>query len=419
MNYRTLLVVSLALTAGALAQAQQRLTIGGYGEAVMTRNFYSDAWQRYTFPDKYASDKSHGRFDIPHFVINIGYDFGSGWTLGSEIEFEHGGTGSSVELEADETGEYETEIEMGGEVALEQFWLQKSFSPAFNVRAGMIIVPVGLTNGHHLPNEYFTAYRQEGENTVFPCTWHEPGVEILGTAGSWSYELMFLPGLDADRFGTENFIQGGAGSPYEFNIANGYAGAFRLDNRSVKGLRLGLSGYYGASFSNSLTKNSKYSDCRGDVMIGSVDFRYDTRDFIAQGVFDWAHLNNSAEITAFNKNNMSTASPSPHNAVGSDAIVGSFEMGYDVFSLLNHRPAGRERLYVFAHYEYYDSMFKVADGVLDYTWCGKHRVAAGINWYPIEQIAIKAEWSKRYYVSPYNDEPSLSLGIVFSGWFER
>ena len=88
-----------------------------------------------------------------------------------------------MELEADETGEYESEIERGGEVALEQAWIQKVIHPAFNVRAGMIIVPVGLTNSHHLPNEFFTGYRQEGENTIFPCTWHEVGLELWGEFG--------------------------------------------------------------------------------------------------------------------------------------------------------------------------------------------------------------------------------------------
>ncbi len=396
----------------------QRLTIGGYGEAMYTRNFYSDAWQRYITPEKYKDDKSHGRFDIPHFVINLGYDFGKGWSLGAEIEFEHGGTESAVELEADETGEYENEIERGGEVALEQAWIQKRIHPSFNVRAGMIIVPVGLTNSHHLPNEFFTGYRQEGENTVFPCTWHEPGIEIFGSFGrkkDWKYEVLFLPGLDSDRFSTENFIQNGAGSPYEFKIANAYAGAVRLDNTSVKGLRLGVSGYYGASFRNSLTKNKKYEGCRGDVFIGSVDFDYRGYGVVTRGVFDYAHLNNSAEITAFNKNNMSSDSPSSHNAVGSDAIVGSFEIGYDILDRVSKTD---HKCYLFAHYEYYDAMFKVATGVSDYPWVGKHRIAAGINWYPIDEIVIKAEYSHRFYEKPYNNEPSITVGIAFAGWFE-
>lgn len=413
------LLLSAVLLSAGLTLSAQRLTIGGYGEAMYTRNFYSDAWQRYITPEKYADDKSHGRFDLPHFVINLGYDFGKGWSLGTEIEFEHGGTESAVELEADETGEYESEIERGGEVALEQAWIQKTIHPAFNVRAGMIIIPVGLTNSHHLPNEFFTGYRQEGENTIFPCTWHEVGVEIFGKFGrrqDWSYELLFLPGLDSDRFSTENFIQGGAGSPYEFKIANSYAGAFRIDNRSVNGLRLGLSGYVGASFSNSLTKNKKYEGCRGEVFIGSVDFDYKGYGVIARGVFDYAHLNNSAEITAFNKNNMSAASPSHRNAVGSDAIVGSIEAGYDIFEPFSKI---KDKCYLFAHYEYYDSMFKVADGVMDYPWVGKHRIAAGLNWYPINEIVIKAEYSHRFLEKPFNNEPSVTIGIAFAGWFEN
>lgn len=74
MRQKILLLVILIAT-GFAANAQ-RLTIGGYGEAMMTRNFYSDAWQRYNHPEQYKDDKSHGRFDIPHFVINLGYDFG-------------------------------------------------------------------------------------------------------------------------------------------------------------------------------------------------------------------------------------------------------------------------------------------------------------------------------------------------------
>ena len=249
------------------ADKPSRLTVGGYGEAVMTRNFFSDNYLRYISPDKYKNDKSHGRFDLPHVVIYLGYDFGRGWSMGTEIEFEHGGTESAFETEFEEGGEYESEIERGGEVALEQFWLQKSFSPAFNLRLGHMIVPVGGTNQHHMPTEFFGVYRPEGENTILPCTWHETGISLWGRAGDWRYEVMFLPGLDSDRFGDNGWVSGGAGSPYEFKIANAYAGAFRIDNYSVPGLRLSLSGYAGNSFSNTLSANrtgaDRYKDVKG------------------------------------------------------------------------------------------------------------------------------------------------------------
>ena len=102
----------------------QRLTIGGYGEAVYNYNFYSDNVFRYSHADRYTESKGHGRVDIPHAVITLGYDMGRGWSIGTEVEFEHGGTEVAVEKETEETGEFEQEVERGGEVALEQFWVQ-------------------------------------------------------------------------------------------------------------------------------------------------------------------------------------------------------------------------------------------------------------------------------------------------------
>ena len=108
---------------------------------------------------------------MPHVVLMLGYDFGKGWSMNSEIEFEHGGTESAMEMEDEEFGEWEGEIERGGEVALEQFWIQKSFCPELNIRVGHDIVPIGYTNAHHTPNEFFTVYRPEGEsvNSTSKC----------------------------------------------------------------------------------------------------------------------------------------------------------------------------------------------------------------------------------------------------------
>lgn len=114
--------------------AQSRLSIGGYGEINYGRNIYSDHVSRYSQPEEHKNDPSHGRFDIPHAVIYLGYDFGKGWSFGTEIEFEHGGTGIAYEKEDEEGGEWEQETEKGGEVELEQFWIQKSFASWANLK---------------------------------------------------------------------------------------------------------------------------------------------------------------------------------------------------------------------------------------------------------------------------------------------
>lgn len=398
-----------------------RFTIGGYGEAVYSRNFYSDNYLRYQGQnvEKYK-DQKHSRFDLPHVVLFLGYDFGKGWTLGTEIEFEHGGTESAVEIETEEGGEYESEIERGGEVALEQFWIQKSFCPQLNLRLGHIIIPVGATNQHHMPTEFFGVYRPEGENTILPCTWHETGISLWGQAGDWRYEAILVPGLDSDRFGRQNWIKDGAGSPYEFKIGNNIAGAFRIDNFSVPGLRMSVSGYIGNSFKNTLssTESAQYKDVKGTVSIGAFDFAYNAHNWIIRGNFDYGHLSDSRLISQYNAN-MSKNSVSKKQGIASDAIAIGLEAGYNLFSQIEKLNAKQQKLYLFSRYDYYDSMYKTDAAIQDYQWCGRHRIAAGINYFPIKDIVLKGEYSIGLLKSQYNNEPSISLGVAYAGFFSR
>ena len=183
--------------------------------------------------------------------------------MGTEIEFEHTGTGSAQEKEFTEGGEWEMEVEKGGEVELEQFWIQKSFSRAFNVRAGHIVVPLGMTNAHHEPLHFFTVYRPEGEATILPCTWHDTGVSLWGRVGRVKYEVQVVAGLDAFFFDREGWVKGGAGSPYEFKVANKYGFTGRVDYYALPGLRIGVSGYYGRAMHNAFPHDLEGKDASG------------------------------------------------------------------------------------------------------------------------------------------------------------
>lgn len=403
--------------------ALSRLSVGGYGEAVMSRNFYSQHFNRYRDPLTYKDDKSHGRFDLPHVTLNLGYDFGRGWTMGMEIEFEHGGTESAVEIDADESGEYEAETEKGGEVALEQFWINKAFSGGrFNVKAGELIIPVGEINQHHLPNEFFSVYRSEGEAKLLPNTWHQVGLSLWGSLPQWRYEAIFTSGLDAERFGHDCFVHYGATSPYEYKLANVYAGAARIDNYSVKGLRLSLSGYYGYTFRNTERKaGASYDDCHGALAIGSFGFELNRWNLIVRGNATYANLSDAERITAFcnayPKHTQQDGSPSKHSPIGSSAYSFGGEAGYDVFSIFDALRQ-KQKLYVFGRYEDYNT-YATGNKKVAYTYDHVKRMSFGINYKPIHQIIVKAEWAKRYLDSAYNDEPSISLGVMFVGWFNR
>ena len=450
-----------------------RLSIGGYGEAAMKRCFYSNNYLRYTSPENYVNDQ-YGEFDIPHVVIYLGYDFGKGWSMGSEIEFEHGGTEVAVEIEEEEGGEYETEVERGGEVALEQFWIQKSFNPYANLRMGMIIVPLGGTNAHHEPNQFFGVYRPEGDNTILPCTWHDIGVQFHGRYRWLGYTAQFLPGLESTLFSKQNWIQGGSASAYEFKLANCYAGLARLDfyplaDRSPRktssrrsplkpvkstyqkmepsfndslmvfngedasverrspsadrgDLRLSLSGYAGTSFRNNLspTTNSKYAGVKGLVSLVAFDWNYTGHGVIFRGSATYGHLGDAALISAYNKS-MSKTSISKRENVASDAYSVGAEIGYNIFHPIPKLHDSRQSLYLFARYDTYDAQARI-EGTKNY-WTGRHKVSCGLNYMPLPEVVIKGEFGygilhqNPYSATRYNNEPYVALSINYCGFF--
>ena len=343
-----------------------KFSVGGYGEAAYSRNFYSDSGNRYTTPRNYKKDPSHGRFDIPHAVIYLGYDFGKGWTMGTEIEFEHGGSGSAIEYEADEAIEFEHETEKGGEVELEQFWLQKTFGRAFNVRAGHIVA-----------------------------------------------------GLDAYHFSRANWIQGGTSSPFEFEVANKYGFLARVDNYTLPGLRLGVSGYFGQSMHNNVPHDMERGakkKIKGNVYLGSLDFTFKRYNWVARGNVDYGYVSHAKEISQLTYPNVQYVKPYESGNgkyFGSHAIAMMLEVGYDVFSQIKSLRADNQKLYVFGHIENYDSYIHAATK----KWTNKTIYAAGLNYYPIPQIAIKAEYNYRKLKSGYNNEPAINIGVAYEGFF--
>ena len=409
------------------SQRPHRLTIGGYGEATMKRCFYSNNYLRYTSPEKYKNDQ-YGEFDLPHVVVYMGYNFGKGWSMGTEIEFEHGGTEAAVEIEDEEGGEYETEVERGGEVALEQFWLQKSFNRYANLRAGMLIVPLGGTNAHHEPDQFFGVFRPEGDNTILPCTWHDIGLQFHGRYKWLGYTAQFLPGLESAQFGNKYWIHYGSASAYEFKLANCYAGLARLDfyplnKQGNDNLRLSVSGYAGTSFHNNLqpTNSKRYEGVKGLVGLAAFDWKYQGHGVIFRGSAVYGHLGDAAQITSYNKS-MPKTSVSKRQNVASDAYSAGAEIGYDFFSLHKTLREKKQQFFLFARYDIYDAQAKI-DASRNY-WAGRQKVSCGFNYYPLPQIIVKGEFGygilnqNPHSESRYNNEPYIALSINYCGFFE-
>lgn len=89
------------------------------------------------------------------------------------------------------------------------------------------------------------------------------------------------------------------------------------------------------------------------------------------------------------------------------------EVGYDIFSQIAKLRKDNQKLYVFGHFEYYDSSVHNITA----QWTNKKILAGGVNYYPLPQICVKAEYNHRFFKSQYNDEPALNIGVAYQGFF--
>ena len=222
-------------------------------------------------------------------------------------------------------------------------------------------------------------------------------------------------------FDRDNFVHYGAKSPYEYKVANNLGYVLRIDNYSIKNLRIGLSGYYGHAMHNSFPNdmhNTRYAGVKARTALGALDFVYKGGRLTVRGNADFGYVGDASTLSQVKRNLSSNNAPYKKIPVAQNAVAAGIEAGYDIMPWFSERVAREQKLYAFARYEYYDSYIPAPDQQ-DYTFTDRHRIAAGINWFPIPEIAVKAEYSRRFLAAPYNDEPSVNIGIAYMAFFKR
>ena len=381
---------------------------GGYGEILYQRMDY-DA-DRYSDPSG-APSLNRAAVSLPRIVFSFDYKFNKSTYFSTEIEFEHGGTGSALELEYEEAGEYEMEMEKAGEVVLEQLHLTKVFHPYFRVRAGHLILPIGQTNNKHESILYFGTVRPESESSIIPLTWHETGISILGNYRAWAYQFFLVNGLDANGFSSAYWIREGKQGIFEETKMTDPAFAFRIDNTSISKLRLSVSGYLGNSTGNT-AKPEKMDHLKGQVSILTADAEYSGEKLIFRGNAIYGNLTDSYEISAINKT-ISKNIQYQRTPVAQNALAYGGECGYK-FKLHSKGSS----LIPFVRYEYYNSMENTENGVHADDRFKRDIFTAGFNYYLMPSIAVKADFShRRINAGEYNSENTIGLALVYTGWF--
>lgn len=386
-----------------------KFRFGGYGEILyQSMNYGPD---RYKAPTGAPRD-TRASIGVPRSILAFDYKFREDLVLSTEIEVEWGGTGAAMELEYEEAGEYEMEVEKGGEVALEQVHITKRFSDAFNIRAGHLIVPLGLTNAHHEPITFFGTVRPESETTILPSTWHETGLSVLGYLGHFRYELMVVSGLDPNGFSSANWVKGGKQGIFEGSTMTSPAYTGRVEYYGVKGLRLSASGYFCNSAKNA-SKPDKMAGIKAPVTIGSLDAQYLGRNLAVRANIIYGNLGASKRVSTINSG-ISKATGFSRTPVAKNALAYGVEAGYNVLSLFGIK----EKLLPFVRYEYYNSAQAVEEGMAEMPINKRSVLTVGLNYFLAPNVALKADYAmRRFLKGSYNGENTLGVALVYTGWF--
>src|SRR6267142_5102882 len=108
------------------------------------------------------------QLDFHRFVLLFNHSFSERLRFVGELELEHA---------------FVSGLEASGELELEQAYLDFRVKPELNLRAGMVLAPVGIINERHEPPSFHGVERPFVESLIIPSTWNELAFGFTGDLG--------------------------------------------------------------------------------------------------------------------------------------------------------------------------------------------------------------------------------------------
>jgi hypothetical protein len=363
--------------AASKVYAKKGVSIGGYGE-ILYQNFSG------TLQDGTPSNLTP-TIDVARAVLYFGYKFDEHFVFNSEIEYEHAVTAS------DKNGETEVEF-----AYLD--WM--SGKRAFNARAGLVLVPVGLINQLHEPPVFLGARRPDVETAILPSTWREIGFGAWGDAGPFSYRLYVVNGLNAAGFAADGLREGSQEG--SLAKARDFALTGRLDFVGVNGLLAGASFFTGCSGQGRTTASGEAVCGRTTVWDLHADFRW--RGLSLRALVACSTISEAAAINELN-------GFSGDEGIGSRQRGWYAEAGFDVLTLVPHTSLS---LTPFARYEAWDTQASVPNGYARNPENDITQWTAGLVFKPIPQVVLKFDGQRRKNAARMGvNQANVALGYEF------
>ena len=327
---------------------------------------------------------SDAQLDFHRFVLLVTHSFSERIRFVGELELEH----AVVEG-----------LEEKGELELEQAYVDFLLSRSFNVRAGMMLMPIGIINERHEPPVYYGVERPFNDTVIIPTTWFEAGAGVHGELGrGWRYRAFIVAPLDAGEFSAEEGLREGRQKGSEANVGRP-AVTGRVEYVAVRGLTLGTSGWSGRSG----FQFRPVFDV--PVSLAEVDGRYSRRRLELRGQFSQVWIDNAGQL---NEALALRVGVNPNIARVLRGFYG--EAGYRAISNAAFGDVG-----AFVRYENFDTQFRMPTGYVGLPQFDRDAWVVGATYWPDPDVAVKFDYSLvRSRSSVVQAPDSFNVGL---GWW--
>ncbi len=364
------------------------LSIGGYGEAMYTN-----------YVDAKGNQNNKDTADLERAVIYLGYKFNDWIVLNNEIEFEHATTGEGAEEK--------------GEVSVEFSQLDFFLDQKYNIRAGLMLVPMGFVNEMHEPTTYHGNHRPDIERYIIPSTWREMGAGLFGEVlPGLQYRMYAMTGLNAQGFSNVGIMEGRQGGSNAKADDFAFTGRLDYSPTQISGLLFGASTFLGNSGQNDVAFNNQKYNVFTQLYEGHIQYKYRGLELRALGAF--SHIDD----TAFLNPNLGSAGP-----LGKESFGWYVEAAHDIMPLLwkesDHYLAPFFRLERYNTLSAIDNNSLIGSTFDSRIGLDRWIYQAGISYKPIPNIVIKADYrniNDRKIVPmgiPNGDEFNFGVGFIY------
>jgi len=319
-----------------------RLTIGGYAQI------------DYNEPDGAEA----GNLDVHRLVMLFGYKFTDKISFLTEIELEH-----------------------VKEVYVEQAFVNYNVNPNFNIKGGLMLIPMGIVNEYHEPPTFYGVERPGVDHDIVPSTWREIGVGVSGKFDDLSlkYQAYIFNGFVSYKDG-EGTLRGKDGlrkgrQKAAESIINSPNLSVKFDYYGILGLKLGLAGYFG----NTQTDDSSIDASTVGVSMVGFDARYRLQKLELRGQYIFTSLTGTEDYNDLTGKDLGSKM---------DGIYG--EVAYNIMPLINKKT--EKKLALFTRYEKFNTHKKTEGNLELNKEYDRDLITSGIDFKLTSGVVLKADY---------------------------